>query len=61
VSEHPVQRGQATQCKAALAPDVTKDAVIDGGNTPAIAVTLAANDVVLYGFQVQNTNGNPGI
>jgi parallel beta-helix repeat protein len=58
---HPVQHGQATQCAAAVVPDPTKDATIDAGNTAAIAVTLAANDIVLYGFHVQNTNGNPGI
>jgi hypothetical protein len=61
IIEHPVQHGQATQCKAALTPDPTKDAIIDAGNTAAIAVQLAANDIVLYGFHVQNTSGNPGI
>jgi hypothetical protein len=61
ILEHPVQHGQATQCQAALEPDPTKDAVIDAANTAVIGVTLAANDIVLYGFHVQNTNGNPGI
>jgi parallel beta-helix repeat protein len=61
IIEHPVQHGQATQCQAALVPDPTKDAVIDAGNSAVIAVTLAANDIVLYGFHVQHTNGNPGI
>jgi parallel beta-helix repeat protein len=61
IIEHPVQHGQATRCQAALTPDPTKDAIIDAGNTSAIAVMLAANDIVLYGFHVQNTIGNPGI
>jgi parallel beta-helix repeat protein len=61
IIEHPVQHGQATQCQAALVPDPTKDAVIDGENSPVIAVTLAANDIVLYGFHVQHTTNNPGI
>lgn len=61
IIEHPVEHGQATQCQAALAPDPTKDAIIDSGATPAIAVQLAANDIVFYGFHVQNTANNPGI
>lgn len=61
IIEHPVQHGQATQCQAALAPDPTKDAIIDALGTNVIAVQLAANDIVFYGFHVQNTNQNPGI
>ncbi len=59
--EHPVQHGQATQCKSALVPDPTKDAIIDAGGSAVMGVQLAANDVVLYGFHVQNTSNNPGI
>lgn len=61
ILEHPVQHGQATRCKASLAPDPTKDAIIDAGNTAVIGVQLAADDIVLYGFHVQNTRNNPGI
>jgi parallel beta-helix repeat protein len=61
IIEHPVQHGQATQCQAALAPDPTKDAIIDAGGTNVIAVQLAANDIVFYGFHVQNTDQNPGM
>ena len=59
--EHPVQHGQATQCQSDLVPDPTKDAIIDSGGTPVIGVHLAANDIVFYGFHVQNTSDNPGI
>jgi parallel beta-helix repeat protein len=62
IIEHPVQHGQATRCQAALTPDPTKDAIIDAENLVVIAaVTLAANDIVLYGFHVQNTDGGTGI
>jgi parallel beta-helix repeat protein len=58
---HAVQHGQATQCSASLPPDPDKDAIIDAGNTNVIGLTLAANDIVIYGLTVQNTSGNPGI
>jgi len=61
VLEAPRQHGQATQCQAAVPPDPTKDAIVDAGNTAVIGFTVAANDVTLYGFTVQNTSGNPGI
>lgn len=61
IIEHPVQHGQATQCQAALAPDPTKDAIVDAGGTNVIAVQLAADDIVFYGFHVQNTDQNPGM
>ena len=61
IIEHPVQHGQATRCQADLVPDPTKDAIIDAGNSPVIGVNLQANDIVLYGFHVQNTTNNPGI
>jgi hypothetical protein len=59
--EAPRQHGNATQCPASLAPDPTKDAVIDAGNTATSGLTLAANDIVIYGLWVQNTSGNTGI
>jgi parallel beta-helix repeat protein len=58
---HPQQHGQATQCSAALPPDPEHDAIIDAGNTATIGLTLAANDIVVFGLTVQNTSGNPGI
>lgn len=59
--EGPRQHGQATQCQADLPADPTKDAIVDAGNTSVIGFTVAANDVTLYGFTVQNTQGNPGV
>lgn len=59
--EAPRQSGRAVQCQEALTPDPTRDAIIDAGNTPTVGVTLAADGIVLSGFTVQNTSGNPGI
>jgi len=61
VLQAPRQHGQATQCPPDVIADPTKDAIIDAGNTAIIGVTVAADDVVFYGFTVQNTTGNPGI
>jgi parallel beta-helix repeat protein len=57
----PRAHGQATQCTENEPPDPTRDAIVDGGGTPAIGFTLAADGIVLDGFTVQNTSGNPGI
>jgi len=59
--EAPRQHGNAVQCPASMTPDPTKDAVIDANNTGTIGLTLAADDIVIYGLWVRNTSGNPGI
>ena len=57
----PEQHGQATQCKESIPPDPTKQAIIDSGGTNVSAVQLLADDILFYGFTVQNVTGNAGI
>jgi parallel beta-helix repeat protein len=56
----PRYQGQATECKAPLPADPTKEAIIEGDNIVA-GVQISASNVVFDGFTVENNTKSAGI